>query len=200
MLYFEERVQKETFKPIRPNHRSIFLLLFSPYLRVGYLWCPSLSWGFLRISAHPHPYVCQQCLPGAQQGNTVPLLPPWTHCLSHTVEDNEQVAPWYPIARKAKLKMPPSMPSSSQCFGAAQGCCGLSAAQLYRWWLHLSHPSSLGGTPWPWQLMPHCPVASDVSPAVHCSARPTAAALHCNKVFLSWMAGPCSAPSILHLI
>lgn len=63
MLYFEERVQRETFKPIRPNHRPIFLLLFSP-----------LNWGFLRIGAHPHPRG-QSHLPGAQWGNTTTRAP-----------------------------------------------------------------------------------------------------------------------------
>lgn len=63
MLYFEERVQRETFKPIRPNHRPIFLLLFSP-----------LNWGSLRIGAHPHPHG-QSHLPGAQWGNTTTHAP-----------------------------------------------------------------------------------------------------------------------------
>lgn len=172
MLYFQEHVQWETLKLIRPNHRYIFLLLFNPYLRLGYLWCPSLNWGFLHLSAHPHPYICQQCLRGAQRGNTTahaPATPPWTHCLGHTVEDSEQAAACYPTACKVKLQVPPSMPNRSQCFGAASGCCRLSAAQLSGDAYGMPVEAFLfgDGTPWPWQLILCHPLASDVSPATH---------------------------------
>lgn len=75
MLYFEEHVQRETFKPIRHNQRCNYLFLFSPDLRVGNLLHQSLNWGCL---CHPHPHFSQQLSPCAQQGSTAAPATPWT--------------------------------------------------------------------------------------------------------------------------
>lgn len=98
MLYFEEHMQRETFKQIRPDHRSIFLLLFVLYLRVGYLWCPALNWGFLCTLAHPHSHICQQCLLGAQLGTTC-------LCPCHPLGHNALVTQW-----KTGNRQPPITP------------------------------------------------------------------------------------------
>lgn len=118
MLSFEEHVQRETFKPIRPNQRCISLLLFNRDPSVDNLLCQSFNWGFLCSSSlHSSQQLSPRCTTGQ---NISPCHQP------SGIWDSKQAAPPYPRASKAKLEEPPSVPSRSKCFGqhrVAVICC-----------------------------------------------------------------------------
>lgn len=77
----------------------------------------------------------------------------------------------YPMTHKAKLKVP-----NCQCFGSAQDSNDPSVLSCSGDGYRMPVPAFLfrDGSPWPWQLMPHCSLASDTSSATHHSAKPTA--------------------------